>query len=354
MAGTPMPVPRQQFFDNNGDPLAGGLLDSYLAGTTTRSNTYSDAALTTPNANPVVLDSAGRASIFLDALSYKFVLKTSGGVTIWTQDEVSAVPGFGSADDVQGTAGEAISARDAVYLSDGSVGMGGAGTAGRWMRLNATTLDKSLLPLVVAVAPAAVSSGATGTFRLSGLVTGFSGLTAGATYYAAASAGALTSARPQFRRHIGVAVSSTVLLVCGEPRLAELDVWPVPIDFGGSSSVGTIATSYPAGATPSVLAAGSCIRPFAQSRLPPGTYKFRGNVACSGGATVTAALYNLTDNVELASIATTATTGASLESSAITINHADTTEKDYGVKIKTSNAANPGFGWGFQLFRETF
>lgn len=354
MSGTPMPVPRQQFFDNNGDPLAGGLLDVYLAGTTTRTDTYSDAALTTPNANPVVLDSAGRATVFLDALSYKFVLKNSLGAVIWTQDEVSGVPSFGSATDVQGTAGEDIAARDAVYLSDGSVGMGGAGTAGRWMRLNATTFDKSLLPYTVGVAPSAITSGATGIIRKGGLVTGFSGLTPGATYYASSSAGAITTARPQFRRAVGIAVSASVLFVEGEPRLAELDVVAVPISFGGLSTVGRADTSYPAGSTPTVLSPGSVIRPFAQSRLPPGVYKLRGNIAGTGGATATAALYNLTDNVEMGSIATTATTGASLESSAITINHADTAEKDYGVKLKTSNSANLAFGWGFELIRETF
>lgn len=89
--GTVMPVPRQQFFDNNGKTLAGGLLYTYLAGTTTPQATYSDVGLTTPNANPIVLDSAGRATVFLSATSYKFVLKTSAGVTIWSQDNIASV-----------------------------------------------------------------------------------------------------------------------------------------------------------------------------------------------------------------------------------------------------------------------
>ncbi|MHB1260324.1 MAG: hypothetical protein ACYC2H_01270 [Thermoplasmatota archaeon] len=353
MAGTPMPVPRQQFFDNNGDPLVGGFLDVYLAGTTTRTDSYSDAALTTPNPNPVELDSAGRAAIFLDALSYKFVLKNALGVLIWSQDEVSGVPGFGSASDVTGTAGEDIAARDAVFLSDGSTGMGGAGTAGRWVRLDATTLDKSVKPLAVGMAPAAIASGAVGIVRIFGLVDGFSGLTPGATYYGAASAGAITASRPQFRRHVGAAISSTVLLVSTEPRLAANDTLAVPISLGGVPTVGRADTSYPAGATPVQLSPGCFIQRITQSKLPPGVYKLRGNLSATGGATATAALFNLTDNVEMASVDTTATTGASLISSAITINHADTTEKDYGVKIKTSNGANLAFGWGFELFKET-
>jgi hypothetical protein len=51
-----------QFFDNSGVPLNGGLLYTYAAGTTTPQTTYSDSTGATPNANPIVLDSAGRVS----------------------------------------------------------------------------------------------------------------------------------------------------------------------------------------------------------------------------------------------------------------------------------------------------
>lgn len=81
--------PRLQFFDNNGDPLAGGLVYTYTAGTTTPKATYTDQGALTPNANPVVLDSAGRASIWVSG-SYKIVVKTSAGVTISTDDNVTS------------------------------------------------------------------------------------------------------------------------------------------------------------------------------------------------------------------------------------------------------------------------
>ena len=85
----PMPQPEFQGLDQYGNPLAGGLLYSYQAGTTTPLATYTDSTAGTPNANPVVLDSAGRASVWIsNSSAYKFVLKSAAGATIWTQDNV--------------------------------------------------------------------------------------------------------------------------------------------------------------------------------------------------------------------------------------------------------------------------
>lgn len=63
----------QQLLDGNGNPVAGAKMWSYAAGTTTPLTTYSDAALTTANTNPVVTDADGRfPAIFLQAQDYKF------------------------------------------------------------------------------------------------------------------------------------------------------------------------------------------------------------------------------------------------------------------------------------------
>jgi microcystin-dependent protein len=91
MAGYPLPQPKARFFDANGDPLAGGLLYAFAAGTTTPVPTYSDEGLSVPNANPVVLDANGEASIFVADASvqiYKFILFNSSGVAQWTQDNI--------------------------------------------------------------------------------------------------------------------------------------------------------------------------------------------------------------------------------------------------------------------------
>ena len=69
-----------QFFTDNGVPLSGGLLYTYAAGTTTPETTYTDNTGTTQNANPIVLDAAGRPpyEIWLTTnTTYKFVIKTS-------------------------------------------------------------------------------------------------------------------------------------------------------------------------------------------------------------------------------------------------------------------------------------
>jgi hypothetical protein len=85
-----------QFFDNNGNPLSGGKLFTYAAGTTTNQATYttSDGTFGTEHTNPIVLDAAGRVAngneVWLVAgLQYKFVLKTSLGVQLWSVDNIS-------------------------------------------------------------------------------------------------------------------------------------------------------------------------------------------------------------------------------------------------------------------------
>ena len=92
-----------QFFDNNGNPLTGGLIYTYEAGTTTPLITYTSSNGLTANSNPIVLDSAGRVSnqVWLElSTPYKFVLKTSVGVTIGTYDNLIGVGGITSAQGV--------------------------------------------------------------------------------------------------------------------------------------------------------------------------------------------------------------------------------------------------------------
>lgn len=80
-----------QFLDDDGTPLASGTVTTYITGTTTAKDTYTTAARTIANSNPLTLDSSGRGTFYL-ALNgeYRFLLKDSAGGTVATIDDISA------------------------------------------------------------------------------------------------------------------------------------------------------------------------------------------------------------------------------------------------------------------------
>ena len=84
--------PKLQFLDDSGNPLAYGKVDTFAAtgGTfATRKATYTTQAGTVENSNPVVLDAAGRASIWIDG-SYDFRVLNSSDVLQYSQLAVTA------------------------------------------------------------------------------------------------------------------------------------------------------------------------------------------------------------------------------------------------------------------------
>ena len=90
--------PKFSVFDSLGNPLSGGKVYFYVAGTSTLKDTYSDPEGTTKNSNPVILDSRGEADIYLDRDPYKIVVKDASDVTIMTRDNYQA---YMEADDNQ-------------------------------------------------------------------------------------------------------------------------------------------------------------------------------------------------------------------------------------------------------------
>lgn len=69
------PAAKQQFFDNNGRPLVAGKLFTYLAGTSTKTPSYTDAGGLTANSNPVILDYRGECNLWVPPnLRLKYVL----------------------------------------------------------------------------------------------------------------------------------------------------------------------------------------------------------------------------------------------------------------------------------------
>jgi hypothetical protein len=89
----PIPTLRFREFDANGDPLSGGKVYTYLAGTTIPLATYTDPSEETPNTNPVILDSEGYADIYLGDASYKFVVTDADDVVRYTRDNISPATG---------------------------------------------------------------------------------------------------------------------------------------------------------------------------------------------------------------------------------------------------------------------
>lgn len=85
------------YLDDNGEPLAGGQLFFYVAGTSTKQDTYADEDLVIPNENPMILNARGETDepVFLSNQGvYKVVLASATDTDpptspIWSVDEVS-------------------------------------------------------------------------------------------------------------------------------------------------------------------------------------------------------------------------------------------------------------------------
>jgi len=245
MAGTPYPYVRVQFFTDAGLVASGYKLFSYEAGTTTKLATYSDVDLTTANTNPIVLDSAGSATIFLAADSYKFVLALPTetdpptGTVIWTRDNVSSIPELNANLDITGVAGENLAAGNFVYCSAGD----GGRTAGRWYKADADlTYGSIYAPGIGCVVSTTITAAASGNIRIQGRVTGLSSLTAGSTYYLSGTAGGITSTAPTNARAVGIADTTTSLVFTPWAQTQDASATVRGIVSVGTQSFGGIKT----------------------------------------------------------------------------------------------------------------
>lgn len=239
-------------------PVPQGCVWTYQAGTTTAIATYADNA-GTPNGNPIIADNYGRFTAYLvPGQSYKFVYEatpcsapSTHGTVLKTADNIAAVPSSAANVDITGTAGETISAGNAVYLSDGS----GSKVAGQWYKADSTNAYSSSTAVVVGMAPSAVASGASGTFRVVGRITGLSSLTAGSTYYISTS-GAITATAPANVQQIGQADGTTSLVLqrassngCAPKYTAQTTTYAaVACDLVVATS-GTFTVTLPAAAS---------------------------------------------------------------------------------------------------------
>jgi hypothetical protein len=89
------PVANQQIFDANGDPLVGGQIETYLAGSSTPATTYTSLSGGTPQSNPIILNSLGYPTLgavwLTGGIAYKFIIKDAAGVTLRTIDNIVGI-----------------------------------------------------------------------------------------------------------------------------------------------------------------------------------------------------------------------------------------------------------------------
>jgi hypothetical protein len=89
MTASLSPSPKLQFFDANGNPLVGGKVYAFAAGTTTPLDTYTDSTGTIPATHPLTLNSRGECEVWLGSGAYKLELRTAANVVVWTVDNVN-------------------------------------------------------------------------------------------------------------------------------------------------------------------------------------------------------------------------------------------------------------------------
>lgn len=137
MAGT-ISLSLSQQFNARGEPLSGGLLYFYAAGTTTPQLAYQDAALSIPHPWPMVCDSAGRLSqFFLADGSIKIRLTDSAGVVQIAADGILVI---GASSGEGG--GSSVDATTIFDTGDLKVRYGTGAHTG-WVRANGRTIGSA-------------------------------------------------------------------------------------------------------------------------------------------------------------------------------------------------------------------
>lgn len=90
MAGSLLPLAKQLALTDAASPGVGYQFFTYEPGTLTEKATYSDSALTTANANPVIANARGEVVMYGTGL-YRIILKDASDVTVWDRDNVGGI-----------------------------------------------------------------------------------------------------------------------------------------------------------------------------------------------------------------------------------------------------------------------
>lgn len=215
---------------------------------------------------------------------YVLTANGSGGASF-------AAAGGGGAQpvDINGTAGEALAERDMVYLDE---------SAGTWFKLDTDATGAVKVGRVRGCVneSGGISSAGTGSIRILGEVSGFTGLTAWAPVYASTTAGGYTQTRPDpsagggqvVVAEMGYAVSSSAILIN-----------PMPVEFIKRESLandGTLTIEHYSDAQArgrnalafvSSTAAGATLATYADSNQDASS-SLRESSAAGGTTTITA------------------------------------------------------------------
>jgi hypothetical protein len=148
-----------QFFSNTGQPLSGGMIYTYAAGTTAPAATYTTNAGNIANTNPIILDAYGRVpnEIWLTVgLAYKFVLQDASAVQIGTWDNISGTVGSqnvvtsfsgGSTGLTPTTASiGAVELSGTLNVVNGGTGLNSVGTSGQFLVSNGSGIVFANMP----------------------------------------------------------------------------------------------------------------------------------------------------------------------------------------------------------------
>lgn len=163
-----VPLPFLQPVNGSGVPYANSKLYFYVADSSTPLDTYSNAALSVPNSNPVTADANGMFPvIYLGSGTYDIVLKSAAGATIWTAEDVAAASVSAATTTVAGIVELATSA-EALAGTSSTVAMTPAVTANAIQQgfgygsVGGTANDITITP---SVTPVALSAGMKCMFR---------------------------------------------------------------------------------------------------------------------------------------------------------------------------------------------
>lgn len=118
---TILPAPETQWIDQNGNPIAGGTIDTFIPNTSSPKTTWQDSEQTVQNTNPIVLDAAGRAIIYGSGV-YRFVVKDASGNLVYDQLTAdTATGGIANGGTSTGTPNAQVVAASSFSSQDGQV-----------------------------------------------------------------------------------------------------------------------------------------------------------------------------------------------------------------------------------------